>query len=178
MAVKVRKNFNLQSVIRKLDLTREINLMADSVVADHKKRGKFGIGINNKKMKRLKASTIHSKRAKGSSKPRTPLYDTGTMTDVSVVSRATRQRQRAKIVPPKSRQDIGVYHQNGTRPYTIKPRTANVLGPIYNNRGGTYFAKEVRHTGVPKREWFGITKEQEQKGLRRIARKIDMALRG
>tara|TARA_X000001382_G_scaffold79931_1_gene56174 strand:- start:213 stop:740 length:528 start_codon:yes stop_codon:yes gene_type:complete len=175
--MRIRKNFNLQKVIRGLDLTREINLMADSVVADHKKRGKYGIGLNGKKLKKLRPSTVHSKRAKGSSKPRTPLYDTGTMVDVSVVNRASRDSQKARIKPPKSRQDIGGYHQNGTRPYTIKPRNANALGPIYNNRGGTFFAREVRHTGVPKREWFGITKEQERKGLKRIARKIDMALR-
>lgn len=176
--MKIRKNFNLQKIVRQLDLTNEINLMADSIVADHKKRGKYGIGLNNKKLKKLQSSTVHSKRAKGSPRPRTPLYDTGTMVDVSVVNRASRQNQKARIRPPKSRQEIGGYHQNGTRPYTIKPRTANALGPIYNSQGGTFFAREVRHTGVPKREWFGITKEQEQKGLKRIARKIDIALRG
>ena len=175
--MKIRKNFSLEKVVRKLDLTREINLMADSIVADHKKRGKLGVGIKGRKLKKLRPSTIHSKRAKGSSRPRTPLYDTGTMVDVSVVNRATKTNQRARIVPPKSRQDIGTYHQNGTRPYSIRPRTANALGPIYNHRGSTFFARKVRHTGVPKREWFGITKEQEQKGLRRLARKIDMALR-
>ena len=142
--MKITKNFNLKKVVRNLDLTKEINLMADAIAKDHKKRGKFGVGVNGSKLKRLKGGTIAQKRATFKSRPRIPLYGEGVMTDVMVTQRATRNNQKAKIRPPKSRQEIGVYHQNGTRPFTIRTRNANVLGPMYDSRGRKFFAKSVR----------------------------------
>lgn len=176
--MKVKKNFSLKKIVRQLDLTREINLMADAITNDHKKRGRFGIGIHGRKLKKLKGGTIAQKRATNKPKPRIPLYGEGIMTNVVVTQRANKANQQARIKPPKSRQEVGVYHQNGTRPFTITARNGKVLGPMYNSRGQKFFAKSVRNGGLPKREWFGVTKEMEAKGLKRIARKIDRALKG
>lgn len=45
---------------------------------------------------------------------------------------------------------IAGYHEHGTRPYTIKPKSAAALRfPVV---GGFAFAKQVRHTGLPQRK--------------------------
>ena len=91
--------------------------------------------------------------------------------------RATKSKQLNIIIPPKKRAEVGLYHQNGTGPYTIKPKGNNLLGPIFNSSGERFFAKEVNHPGISQREWFGITKKQEKNGLRLMEKAIDRLLK-
>jgi|TARA_R100000084_G_C4628079_1_gene136848 hypothetical protein len=109
--IDISKAFNLKKI--KFDLSREINEAAKAVVRDHDKRLSFGQGVNGKMMTKLQPSTIKSKRLKGYAKPRVPLYATGTMKNIRIDKKATRTNQEARLTPPKSRTEIGVYHQEG-----------------------------------------------------------------
>jgi len=175
LKLNISKNFDLSKV--RFDLSKQINMMAGSVVLDHKKRLSNGQDIHEKPFIKLSASTIHSKRFKNLPKPRIPLYGKGIMLNVYSKQRATKNKQINIIIPPKKRAEVATYHQSGTAPYVIKPKIANVLGPLFSSRGNKYFAKKVNHPGLPKREWFGITKKQEKKGLRLIERAISRILR-
>tara|TARA_R110000744_G_scaffold137110_2_gene247519 strand:+ start:2018 stop:2560 length:543 start_codon:yes stop_codon:yes gene_type:complete len=173
----ISKKFNLKKI--NFNLSKEINLWADAVVLDHKKRLQFGQGVNENPMKKLTAGTVHSKRFKGFSKPRIPLYGTGAMSKVYVKKRASASKQKAIIIPPKKRQEVAKYHQFGTPgPYLIEPKPPKTrLGPIFTSRGGQYFPKSVMHPGLPKREWFGITKSQERVGFKLIESEINRQTR-
>ncbi len=109
--IDISKAFNLKKV--KFDLSKEINEAAKAVVKDHDRRLSFGQGVDGKMMAKLQPSTIKSKRLKGYAKPRVPLYATGTMKNLRIDKKATRANQEARLTPPKSRSEIGVYHQEG-----------------------------------------------------------------
>jgi len=109
--IKISKKFNLNKV--SFDLSKEINEAAQAIVKDHDRRLRFGQGVDGKMMKKLQPSTIKSKRLKGYKKPRVPLYATGTMKDIRIDKKATPQSQESRLTPPKSRTEIGVYHQEG-----------------------------------------------------------------
>tara|TARA_R100000084_G_scaffold47449_1_gene19592 strand:- start:974 stop:1420 length:447 start_codon:yes stop_codon:yes gene_type:complete len=109
--IDISKAFNLKKV--KFDLSKEINEAAKAVVKDHDRRLSFGQGVDGKMMAKLQPSTIKSKRLKGYAKPRVPLYATGTMKNLRIDKKATRANQEARLTPPKSRSEIGVYHQQG-----------------------------------------------------------------
>ena len=109
--IDISKAFNLNKI--NFDLSKEINEAAKAVVKDHDKRLSFGQGVDGKMMAKLQPSTIKSKRLKGYAKPRVPLYATGTMKNLRIDKKATRANQEARLTPPKSRSEIGVYHQEG-----------------------------------------------------------------
>lgn len=109
--IDISKAFNLKKI--KFDLSKEINEAAKAVVKDHDRRLSFGQGVDGKMMAKLQPSTIKSKRLKGYRKPRVPLYATGTMKNIRIDKKATRLDQEARLTPPKSRSEIGVYHQEG-----------------------------------------------------------------
>ena len=173
--IEINKNFNLSKI--KFDLSRQINMFAGSVIQDHKKRLQHGQGVDEKKMKKLSPSTIHGKRHNNLSKPRIPLYGEGKMLNVYSKERATKSKPINIIIPPNSRKEVASYHQFGTGPYSIKAKNSPVLGPLFNSKGQKYFSKKVNHPGLPKREWFGITKKQEIKGLKLINKAIDRMIR-
>ena len=173
LSVDIEKNFDLSKV--KFDLSKQINMFAGAVILDHKTRLNHGQDINGKPMKKLSGSTIQSKRAKRMKKPRVPLYGKGIMKNVYSKQRATKSNPLNIIIPPKEREKVAVYHQNGTKPYVIKSKD-KMLGPIYTPRGNKFFAKKVNHPGLAKREWFGITEKQERNGLRLIELEIDRIL--
>ena len=107
--IDISKAFNLNKI--KFDLSREINEAAKAVVKDHDRRLSFGQGVDGRMMDKLQPSTIKSKRLKGYAKPRVPLYATGTMKNIRIDKKASRLNQEARLTPPKSRTEIGVYHQ-------------------------------------------------------------------
>lgn len=109
--IDISKAFNLKKI--KFDLSKEINEAAKAVVKDHDRRLSFGQGVDGKMMAKLQPSTIKSKRLKGYAKPRVPLYATGTMKNLRIDKKATKLDQEARLTPPKSRSEIGVYHQEG-----------------------------------------------------------------
>ena len=109
--IDISKAFNLNKI--NFDLSKEINEAAKSVVKDHDNGLNYGQGVDGKMMAKLQPSTIKSKRLKGYRKPRVPLYATGTMKNIRIDKKATRLDQEARLTPPKSRSEIGVYHQEG-----------------------------------------------------------------
>ena len=137
-----------------------INEIADEVKKDHSRRIDKGEDINGT-LKSLKASTIAKKQSDGMLKPSTPLYATGKMSKLKDYKRATDKDLTAIVGVRESRQDIATYHQEGTSGYKITPKNATHLSFVTEN--GVQIRKSVNHPGVPKREWFGLTKEMESK---------------
>jgi len=147
-------------------MPRLINNMARAIKSDIAYGIDYSVDINGKLFQPLKPSTIQSKRNQTRFKgerqqpvpyPRKPLFATGRMQNVILKEKATANSLKARLVLPQSRQQIGQYHNEGTGPYTITPKNKKVLGPLYTSRGKKYFAKQVHHPGLPKREWFGIS---------------------
>ena len=87
-----------------------LNDVADATVIDLRKRGTRGEGVSGK-LAPLKSATIRQKRKQGLSKPNTPLYGTGRMTQGTFVKE--RRKKKVVISVPKDREDILSYHQEG-----------------------------------------------------------------
>ena len=87
-----------------------LNDVADATVIDLRKRGARGEGVSGK-LAPLKSATIRQKRKHGLSKPSTPLYGTGRMTQGTFVKE--RRKKKVVISVPKDREDILSYHQEG-----------------------------------------------------------------
>ena len=145
----------------KLQIHNEINIIADMVKSDIEAGVNTGIDINNSPFQELSPNTI---AAKGHRKP---LIDTGLMKKVYVSPLATKNNLVANVIPPKSknRTNIGMYHNEGTQPYQIKPKSKGVLSFMTAN--GRVNTKLVNHPGLPKREWFGIS-ERVLKKIRKM----------
>lgn len=153
-----------------LKVARVINLAADIIVQDIKEGiTKHSRDIHNKPFKKLSPNTIASKRKKGYSNK--PLLAEGKMKEVYVRKRADNQKLVAVVgINKRDRKVASGVHQQGTKPYSIRPK--NEKGFLkFDTTSGTVYAKEVRHPGVPKREWFGVSKRAEKKCVK-LARKM------
>jgi|GEM_PF-2365182 len=145
-----------------------VNRSAQAIKSDISKGIRQGIDIHGQPFTPLSPSTIHSKRARGNRYPRRALFAAGTMQNVYLAERATPGKLRARLIMPLSRQQIGQYHNEGTGPYTITPKSKAEIRKVLMSdmklydcdtadRGRKYFARIVHHPGLPKREWFGIS---------------------
>ena len=110
--IVINRTNKLKKLKRKLPKITQIilNDVADATVIDLRKRGTRGEGVSGK-LAPLKSATISQKRKHGLSKPSTPLYGTGRMTQGTFVKE--RRKNKATIAVPKDREDILSYHQEG-----------------------------------------------------------------
>jgi phage gpG-like protein len=90
----------------------------------------------------LSANTLASK------KTRAILRESGGLA-ASIGFRVT---GNAVIVKPSM--DYAIFHQLGTKPYTIRPKRKKLLA--FQAAGGLAFAKEVNHPGIPARPFMGF----------------------
>mgnify|MGYP001191183795 CR=1 FL=1 len=175
--ITITKNFDLNKI--SLDLTKELNLAGGMVVKDIVKKNQSGLDINGKTIKPLSPNTI---AAKSGSDPSRALYDTGRMIGRGSVKgvggrgpylskKAKKTDQETIISVAKDRESIGVYHNEGTKPYTITPKRAKKLSFI--TKDGWVNASSVNHPGLPKREWFGISKDAIRDIMRMVELKIE-----
>jgi len=141
----------------RIGLPNLINQSAKAIQSDISKGIAEGIDIHGQPFVPLSLSTIHSKRAKGYKYPERILFATGTMQAVYLAEKATSANFRARLTMPLARQNVGQYHNAGTGAYTIRAKRARALGPLYSETGQMYYAKSVRHPGLPQREWFGVS---------------------
>ena len=152
--ITVTTNFDLKKIT--LDLHKELNLAAGMIIKDIVKNNEKGLDIEGKKFKPLKASTIKAKRAKGSSDPSRALYDTGRMLGRGSVKgtggRGPYISKRAKKMDQESHVSIAKDRED--------------IG-AYHNEG----------RGVPKREWFGISKKAEKDIMRMAELRIEEMIR-
>jgi phage gpG-like protein len=63
-------------------------------------------------------------------------------------------RVKGKKVVVKPSVDYAIFHQLGTKPYTIRPRQKKAL--YFQTEGGMAFAKEINHPGIPARPFMGF----------------------
>ena len=158
------------------DVSQTVNLMADVVVSEIRSGLDTKTDIKGKKFKRLKLSTVKSKKFEGYAKPSTPLFATGRMREIYVKKKATKTNLRAIVSPAQDRLKIGVYHNKGTSPYKIRPKKkGGVL--VFQGSEGTVFAKSVNHPGLPQREWFGISDKAYRRMQRMFNSKLALLLR-
>jgi len=173
--IDILKRFNLRKI--NFDLHKELNKGGFIIRQDHIDRLDRGLGVDGRGMKGLKPSTI---RAKGNDQI---LVDTDKMRKLNV-KKATPQKQLVEIAPGDKRKypgtsvtqkDIGGFHQGGTKPYTITPKKAKFLR--FKTASGVVYTKKVNHPGLPKRQWFGISKTAEERVVKMIESKINRELR-
>ena len=129
--VKIIKNISW-----KLDLHKEVNVVASMLVKDIRDGIASKKDINNRAFAPLKPSTAKQKKRKGYSNPSTPLWATGQMKEVYVKPRAKKGRELAQIQVPKGRDGVNRI----------------VIGDIHN-----------KGDGVAKREWYGVGSRAEKK---------------
>jgi len=132
-----------------LDLHKELNLAGQIIREDHNKRLQSGKGVDGSGMTPLKDATV---KAKGFDQI---LVNSGSM-GLLVIDKATTVNQEVNIHPGnKRKRKSGVTNQE--------------LGGFHQDGAGN----------LPKREWFGISKEAEAKSDKliflRINRIIDNA---
>jgi len=175
MSVTVTKDFDLGKI--NLDLTKELNLAGQVIKKDHHQRLERGDGVNGSPMKALSPNTV---AAKGHGKI---LVDSGKMRNL-LIEKASKTKQYVEIHPGRKQKykgtgvtmsDVGGYHQGGTSAYTIVPRKAKKL--VFQTAGGTVFADKVKHPGLPKREWFGISKDAEKQCMDLIEHRIEREIK-
>jgi hypothetical protein len=148
-----KKEFDFNNVPKVHNL---VNRVADIIVKDIKEGiTKHSQDIHGKPFKPLSPNTVLKK---GHSKP---LLDEGKMKNVYVRKRASKGKHIAEIgLNERDRGEVSRIHNEGTKPYTIVPKSAQNL--VFETTGGVVFTKLVKHTGVPKREWWGVSKRVEK----------------
>ena len=173
--IRIDKKFNLKKI--KFDLSKELNLGGFIVRQDHIDRLDRGLGVDGRGMTPLSPNTVASK---GNSKI---LVDSDKMRRLNV-KKATKQKQIVTISPGGKRKypgtsvtqkEVGGFHQAGTGPYTITPKKAKFLR--FKTASGVVYTKKVNHPGLPKRQWFGISKTAEERVVKMIESKINRELR-
>ena len=112
-----------------LELHNEVNIIADIIKLDIINGVRQGTDINGSPFQPLAESTLRQKRRKG--QPDAPLIAKGQMNVVYTKPRATKGKEIAGIQVPKGRDGVNRI----------------VVGDIHN-----------KGIGLPKREWFGISK--------------------
>ena len=120
-----------------VDLSKELNMGAGIVVKDMKDRISQGKDIKGSSFEPLKESTKVSKRRKGYARPDLPLVATGMLSGIFGKNGAY---LKTRATPNK--QEAIISAPNSKPPYGI-----------YHQEG----------SGVPKREWFGISGEANKK---------------
>lgn len=148
-AITVTTKFDLKKIT--LDLHKELNLAGGMIIKDIVNKNQSGLDINGNKIKPLAASTVAAKTKKGSSDPRRALYDTGRMLGRGSVKgtggRGPYISKRAKKMDQESHVSIAKDRED--------------IG-----------AKHNEGRGVPKREWFGISK----KAIKDIVRMVELRI--
>ena len=175
MSVTVEMDFDLKRI--NFNFSKELNKVGEIIKRDHYQRLERGEGVDGSQMKSLSPNTIS---AKGNNKI---LVDTGQMRNL-VIDKASKTNQAVVIHPGEKRQykgtsvtmsDVGGFHQKGTSPYTITPKKARILA--FQGSDGMVFTKKVNHPGLPKREWFGISNDANQRSERLMEERIEQELR-
>jgi len=122
MTLDVKAKFDFSKL--KLDLSKDINIAAQTVVQDIKNANKNNMTIQYKPIKPLSPKTIMIKSKKGYDTPGRALYATGRMVGAGskpqvggrgpyLKKRATTSDQTAEISPSEDRIEIGSIHQVG-----------------------------------------------------------------
>lgn len=118
------------------------------------------VGPDGRPWKELAPSTEVSKRNKGRK-----LIETGRMAD-SLGRNVTKNYVDIGFSDQKA-----VWHQHGTKPYTIRPRVARRLAFIGAN-GKRVVALSVNHPGIPARPMLGVNQQSKTEFNRIIARHV------
>jgi hypothetical protein len=152
--IEIEKNFDLGKI--HFDLHKELNLAAQIIIKDITGRVDKGVDLSNSALKPLKSTTIKAKRRKGSPRPETPLYDTGRMagrgSKKGIGGRGLYITDRAT----KAKQQVTL----------STARDRREIGNYHNEGAGR----------LPKREWFGISKDAENSIDKMVEMRIERML--
>ena len=130
------------------NFSKELNKVGEIIKRDHYQRLERGEGVDGSQMKSLSPNTIS---AKGNNKI---LVDTGQMRNL-VFDKASKTNQAVVIHPGERRRYKG----------------ANVT---MSDVGGFH---QKGNTNLPKREWFGISNDANQRSERLMEERIEQELR-
>ena len=129
-----------------LDLSKELNTIGQIIKKDHYQRLESGQGVKGG-MQQLRSSTI---KKKGHGKI---LVDTGKMRNL-VIEEATKANQMVEIHPGRKER------------YKGSNVTMSDVGGFHQSGAGN----------LPKREWFGITKDAEKRAFKHIELRIEQEI--
>ena len=132
----------------KLNLSKQLNEAGRIIREDHIARLERGLGVDGQQMTPLKDSTIE---AKGFNQI---LVETRQMMNL-VMKRATKTKQVVEIHPGRKKK------------YKGTDVTSAEVG-LFHQEGSS---------NLPKREWFGISKNAEARGIRMVELYIDKQLK-
>jgi phage gpG-like protein len=113
----------------------------------------------------LKPSTVMQRR-QGSSRP---LQDTGRLK----MSYTGTPNFGADWVEVGSNMEYASYHEEGTKPYVITPKTKKALAAKLSAGGWVVFGKRVNHPGIPARPVLPDVPLAERIGVEEIESVID-----
>jgi|TARA_B100000315_G_C14355980_1_gene486191 hypothetical protein len=130
------------------NFSKELNKVGEIIKRDHYQRLERGEGVDGSQMKSLSPNTIS---AKGNNKI---LVDTGQMRNL-VIDKASKTNQAVVIHPGEKRQYKG---------------TSVTMSDV----GGFH---QKGNTNLPKREWFGISNDANQRSERLMEERIEQELR-
>ena len=174
MKLTKKEKFNLA---KNLDLSKQINVVGQIIVKDIKEGiTKLSKDVNNKPFAPLSSNTIADKQRRGLTNPNKPLLAKGKMKNVYLIEKATKRSQKAAIgINKRDRQVSSVVHNEGSSPYTIRPKNKKKLS--FFTKDGWISSKEVKHTGQKKREWFGVSVRAVKQANKYINLEINRLLR-
>lgn len=124
-----------------------------------------------KKWKPLSPNTV-AQRRKASS---VPLQNTGILR-ASWTQSAGNPKVLGDTVSVTSNVKYAPFHEFGTRPYTIKPKTKKMLA--FKTAGGMRFAKKVNHPGLPQRKMAPSKAMARTLALSVVNAAVDRKLKG
>jgi len=150
-AITITKNFDLNKIT--LDLTRQLEIAGKVIRKEHVQRLERGQGVKGP-LAKLKSSTI-AKKTKGDypTNASKPLVNTGDMRNL--VYKVDKQKQEVNIYPGRDKLYKGT-----------KVTMSDVGG--FHQKG---------NTNLPKREWFGISNDANQRSERLMEERIEQELR-
>ena len=130
------------------NFSKELNKVGEIIKRDHYQRLERGEGVDGSQMKSLSPNTTS---AKGNNKI---LVDTGQMRNL-VIDKASKTNQAVVIHPGEKRRYKG---------------TSVTMSDV----GGFH---QKGNTNLPKREWFGISNDANQRSERLMEERIEQELR-
>ena len=152
--ITVNMDFDLKKI--SLDLSKELNLASGMVIKDISDKNKSGVDIHGQKLPALKKSTIKAKQKRNAPHPSRALFDTGRMVGKGSVKGTGGRGAYLSDRASKAKQVATI----------SVAKNREDIG-AYHNEGD----------GVPKREWFGISKKAEKDIFRMVELRIQEMIR-
>ena len=156
MSVTVEMDFDLKRI--NFNFSKELNKVGEIIKRDHYQRLERGEGVDGSQMRGLKPATIASK-----SKSK----DRRISANANKILVGTEQMRNLVIDKASKTNQAVVIHPGEKRRYKGTSVTMSDVGGFH----------QKGNTNLPKREWFGISNDANQRSERLMEERIEQELR-